>query len=60
MNKDIRFKTSMLRSDLSDHSDAYIVVSRRINFEGDDDAKTRNKMLILKNNAPCRLCISKI
>ena len=60
MNKDIRFKTSMLRSDLSGYSDAYIVVNRRINFEGDDDAKTRNKMLILKNNAPCRLCISKI
>ena len=26
LNKQIRFKTSMLRSDLSDYSDAYIVV----------------------------------
>ena len=27
-NKQIRFKTSMLRSDLCDYSDAYIVVKR--------------------------------
>ena len=29
-NKNIRFKTSMLRSDLCDYSDAYIVVNGRI------------------------------
>ena len=28
VNKNVRFKTSMLRSDLCDYSDAYIVVKR--------------------------------
>ena len=31
INKDIRIKTSMLRSDLCDFSDAYTVVKRNIN-----------------------------
>ena len=30
---------------------------RRVTDEGDNDAKTRNKKLIFKNNAPFRLCI---
>ena len=30
VNKEIRIKTSMLRSDLYDYSDAYIVVKRAI------------------------------
>ena len=42
----------MLRSDLCDYSDAYIVVKGTITDEGDDDAEIRNKKLILKNNAP--------
>ena len=50
----------MLRSDLCDYSDAYIVVKGRITVEGDNDDKTRNKKLIFKNNAPVRSCISKI
>ena len=50
----------MLRSDLCDYSDAYIVVKGTITVEGDNDAKTRNKKLILKNNAPFRLSISNI
>ena len=58
--KILRFKISMLRSDLCNYSDAYIVVKGRITVEGDNDAKTRNKKLILKNNAPFRSCISKI
>ena len=33
-NKQIRFKTSMLRSDLCDYSDAYIVAKRDITVEG--------------------------
>ena len=37
MNKNVRFKTSMLRSDLCDYSDAYIVVTGTITIEGDDD-----------------------
>ena len=39
VNKNIRFKTSMLRSDLCDYSDAYIVVKGTITVEGDNNAK---------------------
>ena len=59
-NKEIRIKISMLRSDLSDHSDPYIVVKRDITLEGDNNAKKRNKNLAFKNNAPFTYCISKI
>ena len=41
----------MLRSDLSDYNDAYIVVKGTITVEGDTDTKTRNKKLIFQNNA---------
>ena len=30
INKQIRFKTSMLRSDLCDYSDAYIIVTGKV------------------------------
>ena len=40
INKQIRFKTSMLRSDLCDYSDAYIVVKGDITVEG---ANNRDK-----------------
>ena len=33
---------------------------RKNNCEGDNDAKTKYKKLILKNNAPFQSCISKI
>ena len=36
-SKQIRFKTSMLQSDLCDYSDAYIVVSGTITVKGDDN-----------------------
>ena len=48
----------MLRSDLCDYSDAYIVINRGITVEGNNVAKTRKKKLIFKNNAPFRSCIS--
>ena len=60
VNKEIRIKTSMLRSDLCDYSDAYIVVKGDITLEGDNDANKRNKNLAFKNNAPFINCISKI
>ena len=60
VNKNIRFKTSILRLDLFDYSDTSIVVKGTITVEGDNDAKTRNKNLIFKNNAPFRSCLSKI
>ena len=59
VNKEIRIKTSMLRSDLCDYSDAYIVVKGDITLEGDNDANKRNKNLAFKNNAPFINCISK-
>ena len=50
----------MLRSDLCDFNDAYIVVKGYITLEGDNDANKRNKNLAFKNNAPFINCISKI
>ena len=50
----------MLRSDLCDFSDAYIVVKGDITLEGDTVANKRNKNLAFKNNAPFNNCISKI
>ena len=52
VNKEIRIKTSMLRSDLCDFNDAYIVVKGDITLEGDSDANKTNINLAFKNNAP--------
>ena len=41
----------MLRSDLYNYSDAYIVVKGKITVEDDNDAKNRNKKLTFKDNA---------
>ena len=51
VNKGIRIKTPMLRSDLCDYSDAYNAVKGNIIVTNPDDA-TRNKGVALKNNAP--------
>ena len=59
-NKEIRIKTSILRSYLCDFSHAYIVVERDITLEGDNDDNKQNKNLAFKNNAPLINCISKI
>ena len=57
--KQIRFKTPMLRSDLFDYSDAYIVVKGIIAvLGGNNDAYA--KKIAFKNNAPFISCISKI
>ena len=58
-NKEIRIKTSMLRSDLCDYSDAYIVAKGTITVTNPDGAK-RNQTAAFKNNAPFIHCISKI
>ena len=60
INKEIRIKKSMLRSDLWDYSEAYIVVKGDITLEGDSDANKRNKNLVFKNNAPFISCVSEI
>ena len=59
-NKEIRIKTSMLRSDLCDFSDVYIVLEWDITFDGDNDTNKQNKNLAFKNNSPFINCISKI
>ena len=56
-NKSIRFKTPMLRSDLCDYADAYILVNGTIIVAGNHP---RDRSLILKNNAPFVSCITKI
>ena len=58
-NKQIIFKTSMLRSDLCDYSDAYIVVKGTITVT-DPNKANYDKKLAFKNNAPFTSCISKI
>ena len=65
-NADIKFKTTMLKSDLCDYADAYIFVKGTITItgHGDDDAarqlNERNKAVIYKNCAPFTKCISGI
>ena len=62
--KQIKFKTSMLRSSLCDYSDAYILVKGNItvnNTAADGAAANNtNKKVIFKNCAPFTDCISKI
>ena len=64
VNKQIKFKTSMLRSSLCDYSNAYILVKGNIlvnNTAGvGDDANNTGKKVIFKNCAPFTDCISKI
>ena len=62
-SKQIRFKTSMLRSDLCDYSDAYIVVKGDITLtktNGREIIDIRNRFLAFKSNAPVTNHISKI
>ena len=59
INKKIRIKTPMLRSDLCDFSDAYIVVKGDITVTNPNDAR-RNKAVAFKNNAPFINCVLKI
>ena len=59
--KNIKFKTSMWRSDLCDYSDAYIVVKATITVDGKNNNNTKiDKKLSFKNNDPFKSSISKI
>ena len=60
VNKSIKFKTSMLRSDLCDYSDAHIVVKGRINVKTTENTDVGGEDVAFKNNAPFRSCITKI
>ena len=50
----------MLRADLCDYSNAYIVAKGNITLKGDADANKRGKHVAFKNNAPFINCFSKI
>ena len=60
INKEIRVKTPMPRSDLCEFSDAYIVMKADIALGGNNNANKRKKNLAFKNNAPFINCITKI
>ena len=64
LNKQIRFKTSLLRSSLCDYSDAYILVKGNISVNNNAAhgaaANNTNKKVIFKNCVPFTTCISKI
>ena len=62
-NKQIKFKTAMLRSSLCYYSDAYILVKGNITVNNTADGaatNNTNKKVIFKNCAPFTNCISKI
>ena len=59
-NKSIRFKIPMLRSDLCDYADAYILVNGIITVAGNQPRDRQNRPLILKNNAPFDSSITRI
>ena len=66
-NKSIRFKTPMLRSNLCDYSDAYILINSTItvtatgvNNDANNIRDKKNRPLILIHNAPFVSCITRI
>ena len=65
-DEDIKFKTTMLKSNLCDYADAYVFVKRTITIIGDGDdnavrqADERDKGVTFKNCAPFTKCISRI
>ena len=65
-NSDIRFKTTMLRSNLCNYADSYIIVKGTITITGaGEDVAARwadeiNKGVTFKTCAPFTKCISRI
>ena len=65
-SNDIKFKTTMLRSNLCDYPDAYILVMGTITITGVGDVDApkrldeRNKGVTFKNCAPFTRCICRI
>ena len=59
-NEQIRFKTSILRSDLCDFSDAHIVVEGEVIVTAESNTSRKNRPLAFKNNTLFTNCISKI
>ena len=63
-NREIKFKTTMLKSSLCDYGDACILVRGAITVNNtaaaDADANNTHKKVIFKNCAPFTNCISEI
>ena len=61
-NKSMRFETPMLRSDLCDYADAYILVNGTTSITSQNNVirDKKDRPLILKNNAPIISCITRI
>ena len=64
-NSQIKFKTTMLKSSLCDHTEAHILTKGKITITGGDDAATRqqderDKGVTFKNCAPFTNCNSEI
>ena len=65
-DSDMKFKTAMIRPNLCDYADVYILVKGTIKITGAGDdvtakqADERNKGVISKNCAPFTKCISRI
>ena len=59
-NKSIRFKTPMLRSDLCDYADEYILIKGTITVAGNAPRDRQDSPGILKNNALFISCITRI
>ena len=65
-NSEMRFKTTMLRSDLCDYADSYILVKGTITITGAGNdaaarqANERDKGVTFKNCAPFTKCITRI
>ena len=66
LGNDIKFKTTMLRSNFCDYADAYILVKGIITIIGDGNdaaarqADERDKGVTFENCAPFTKCISRI
>ena len=58
--KNIRFKTLMLRSDLCDLCDAFIVVKGVMNIKTVANTNIYKKEAVFKNNTPLKSFITKI
>ena len=59
-SKEIKFKTSMLRSDLCDYSEAYVWVKRDVTANANNYNAANEVQFAFKNNAPFLSCVSKI
>ena len=58
-NKNITFKTSMLKSNLRDYSCAYIIAKRNVSVKTTPNTDIDLKDVAFKNNTPFRSCITR-